>query len=112
MCLTLESMASSGKTISALRKDIPRYVMIKEKIDGSAERASRLIGRLKKKYEGEGRVNLLDGLKVDFQDHWIHVRPSNTEPIIRVIAEAKTAETAKTAIRRLRKEIAELQKKI
>ena len=86
--------------------------MIKDKIEGSAEQASRLIGRLRKKYEGKGLVNLLDGLKVDFPDHWIHVRPSNTEPIIRVIAEARTEGTAKAAIRRLKKEIAELQKKI
>jgi phosphomannomutase len=51
-------------------------------------------------------------MKVDFPDHWIHVRPSNTEPVIRVIAEAKTEEKAKTVIRRLKKEIADYLKKI
>jgi len=67
---------------------------------------------LKKRHEGEGRFSLLDGLKIDFPDHWIHVRPSNTEPIIRVLAEAKTKDMAQAALRRLKKEIAELKKKL
>ena len=112
MGLILEAMASSGKTLSELRDLVPRYVMIRDRIEGSAEQAHRLIGLLKKGFEGRGRVSLLDGLKVDFEDHWIHVRPSNTEPIIRVIAEARTAATAKAALRRLRARIADLQKKI
>jgi len=112
MGLILEAMASSGKTLSELRDLVPRYVMIKDRIEGSAEQAHRLIGLLKKSYEGRGRVSLLDGLKVDFEDHWIHVRPSNTEPIIRVIAEARSAATAKAAVRRLKARIAELQKRI
>jgi phosphomannomutase len=112
MGLILEAMASSGKTLSALRKRVPKYVMINDRIEGSAEQAYRLIGLLKKAYEGQGRVSLLDGLKVDFKDHWVHVRPSNTEPIIRVIAEARTAGTAKAALRRLKARIAALQKKI
>ena len=110
--LILEAMAVTGKTLSGLRARVPRYVMIRDRIEGSAERAYRLIGLLRKSYEGQGRVSLLDGLKVDFEDHWIHVRPSNTEPIIRVIAEARRAATAQAALRRLKARIADLQKRI
>ncbi len=86
--------------------------MIKDKIPGSAEQAHRLVGRLRKRYEGRGTASLLDGLKVDFRDHWIHVRPSNTEPIIRVIAEARTEAKARAAIDALKADIADLQGKL
>ena len=112
MGLILEYLAASGRTISALQKRVPRYFMIKDKIEGSAEEGYRLVGLLKKRYEGEGRISLLDGLKIDFSDHWVHVRPSNTEPIIRVISEARTDDKARAALRRLKKEIADLKKKI
>ena len=109
MAVILSSLASSRKTVSALRKRVPFYAMIKDRIDGSAEQGFRLIAKLKKRYEGEGTTNLLDGLKVDFPDHWIHVRPSNTEPIIRIIAEARTAAKARAAVRRLKGEITSLK---
>lgn len=109
MALILEYLASSRKTVSALRGRVPLYIMLKDRIEGSAEQGFRLISKLKKRYEGEGTTNLLDGLKVDFPDHWIHVRPSNTEPIIRIIAEAKTAARARAALRRLKGEIAALK---
>ena len=112
MSLILEYMASSGRTVSALQKRVPRYVMIKDKVEGSAEQGYRLVSLLRKKHEGEGRTSLLDGLKIDFPDHWVHVRPSNTEPIIRVIAEARTQEKAQAALRRIKKEIAELKKRL
>jgi phosphomannomutase len=112
MGLILEYLAASGRTISALQKRVPRYVMIKDKIEGSAEQGYRLVSLLKKRYEGQGKLSLLDGLKIDFPDHWIHVRPSNTEPIIRIISEARTESAAKAAVRRLKTEIAELKKKI
>jgi phosphomannomutase len=108
MAILLESMAMSRKPVSELRRHVPFYVMIKDRIEGSAEQGFRLIGKLRKRYEGEGKTNLLDGLKVDFPDHWIHVRPSNTEPVIRILAEAKTAARARAAIRRLKGEIAAL----
>ncbi len=110
MGIILESMAVSGRPISALQKGLPRYFMIKDKVEGSAEQAYRLISLLKKKYQTRGRLELLDGLKVILKDHWIHVRPSNTEPIIRIIAEAKRRETAEEAVRRLKREIVTFQK--
>ena len=59
--------------------------MIKDKIEGTQEQAFRAIRQLKKKYSDKGEISLLDGLKITFKDHWIHIRSSNTEPIIRLI---------------------------
>jgi phosphomannomutase len=112
MGLVLEALAASRKPVSSLVRALPRYVMLKDRIEGSAERAHRLINILKKHYENNGSVTLLDGLKVDFPDHWIHVRPSNTEPIIRVLAEAKTEALARRALESLRNEIAAAWKRI
>ncbi|MFP4082494.1 MAG: phosphoglucosamine mutase [Candidatus Aminicenantes bacterium] len=105
MGLILESMASSGKSISQLRQEIPEYSMIKDKIDGSSEQAYRVIRSLKKTYQGKERISLLDGLKIDFRDGWVHVRPSNTEPIIRVVAEAKSQNEVENLIKRFKTEI-------
>lgn len=105
MGLTLEHMADTGKTISQLRKDIPFYFMIKDGIPGSPEDARRIIIKLKKKYAETDGLSTLDGLKIDFSDHWIHIRPSNTEPIIRILVEARSEQRAKEVLRRFKKEI-------
>lgn len=110
MGLILEAMAVSGKTISGLREEIPRYTMIKDKIEGTQEQAYRIIRLLKKKYTDKGEVSLLDGLKIIFEDHWVHIRPSNTEPIIRLIIEAKSKGTAEKMTKQWRKEISEMSK--
>jgi len=110
MGLILEYMAKSGKTISELQESIPRYHMIKEKIQGTQEKAYRIIRQLRKKYSDKGEVSLLDGLKISFKDYWVHIRPSNTEPIIRLIIEAKSRDTAEMMIEFWRKEMSEIVK--
>ncbi|MCJ7587070.1 MAG: phosphoglucosamine mutase, partial [Candidatus Aminicenantes bacterium] len=90
MGLILELMAVSGKTPSALRSEIPVYRMVKDKVAGTPEQAHRAVKELKKKYAGRGEIITLDGLKIVFKDAWVILRPSNTEPIIRVVAEART----------------------
>ncbi len=112
MGLILESMAASGKKISELHREIPEYHMIKEKIEGTEEKASRMIRELKKRYLSKGEVSLLDGLKVKLKDHWFHLRASNTEPVIRLIVEARSPSKAKSAMRRLKKEISEFSKTV
>jgi phosphomannomutase len=107
MGLILEYMARSGKTVSELHEGIPRYYMIKEKIQGTQETAYRIIRQLREKYSNEGEISLLDGLKISFKDYWVHIRPSNTEPIIRLIVEAKSHNTAKKMSRVWRAEISE-----
>ncbi len=108
MGLILEYMAESGKTITELQEGIPRYHMIKEKMEGTQEQAFRIIRQLKKKYSNKGEISLLDGLKITFKDYWIHIRPSNTEPIIRLIVEAKNRGIAEKMTKQWRKEIVEI----
>lgn len=108
MGLILEFMASSGKTISELQKEIPKYFMMKDKIEGTQEQASRIIRLLKKRYADKGKISLLDGLKIEFEDFWFHIRPSNTEPIIRLLAEARSKQKAERMLARFKKEISEL----
>lgn len=85
--LTLELMALTGKTLSQCAQDIPAYVMRKEKYDfkGSLD---ALFEKLLAAFPGAG-INREDGLWLGFADGWLHVRASNTEPIVRLIAEAK-----------------------
>jgi phosphomannomutase len=108
MGLILEAMAASGKTVSALRKDIPDYFMIKEKIECTPEQAYRVIRELKKRYSGKEKVSTLDGMKIDLPGSWIHIRPSNTEPILRIMTEAKSQREATDLLYTFKKEIKEL----
>jgi len=110
MGLILEYMAASGKTISELQKEVPKYYMIKDRIEGTQEQAYRLMRQLKKKYWNKGELSLMDGLKIQFDNYWIHIRPSNTEPIIRLIVEAKSQEVAEKIAKQFKKEIGELSK--
>jgi len=110
MGLILEYMAKSGKTISELQEGIPRYHMIKEKIQGTQEKAYRIIRQLRKKYSDKGEISLLDGLRISFKDYWVHIRPSNTELIIRLIIEAKSRGTAEKMVEFWRKEMSEIVK--
>jgi len=108
MGLILEAMAISKKSVSSLRKEIPEYFMIKDKIECTPEHAYRVIRELKKKYTGKEKVSTLDGLKIDLPKGWVHIRPSNTEPILRVMTEAKNYIEAKDLLERFKKEIMEL----
>jgi phosphomannomutase len=105
MGLTLEHMATTGKSISQLRENIPFYFMLKDKILGSPEEANRIIRKLKKKYAETEGLSTLDGLKIDFSDYWIHIRPSNTEPIIRILVEARSEQVAEEVMSRFKQEI-------
>jgi len=110
MGLTLEYMASSGKSISQLRGEIPKYFMIKDKIDGTPEQAHHIIRDLKRKYVEKEQISTLDGLKIIFRDAWIHIRPSNTELIIRIVAEAKRQNSVERIIEKFKKDIEGLMK--
>jgi phosphomannomutase len=108
MGLTLEYMAVTGETISQLRAEIPFYTMLKDSIPGSPEDAQRMIRKLKKKYAKTDGLSTLDGLKIDFSDYWVHIRPSNTEPIIRILVEARNQLKAEEVMSLFKKEIAGL----
>jgi len=87
MALTLQLMATTGKSVSQLVAEIPRYVMNKQKFDCPKDRIARVLMAVRTRYENE-RINDSDGVRVDFPDGWVHIRGSNTEPIVRIIAEA------------------------
>jgi phosphomannomutase len=87
MALILDLMAESGKKLSELVAELPRYIIIKDKYTVSPERLPALFQALTAQWP-QAQANSLDGLRLDWSDRWVHVRPSNTEPIVRVIAEA------------------------
>ena len=96
MALILEYLAESEKTITQLASDLPRYFMIKKK--GELKRNfERNLAKLKRKHAKE-KIDSIDGVKIELEDCWIHIRKSNTEPIFRIIAEAKSKKKAKELV--------------
>ena len=92
--LFLSSMAQKGLTASQLRQTFPNYFIAKNRIDLSPETdVDAILEKVKQLYANE-QVNDIDGVKIDFPDKWVHLRKSNTEPIIRVYSEASTMEAA------------------
>src|SRR5207245_2689671 len=87
MGLILNLLAATGKKLSELVAGLPQYVTVKNKYTVDQERLPRLFAAMSKRWP-EARTDRLDGLRLDWEDRWVHVRPSNTEPIVRVIAEA------------------------
>ena len=81
-------MSKSGAKLSDIVSEIPKYYMVKDKISLSREAFDKNIIQLKEFFSGYSYTDI-DGLKFDLEDSWIHIRPSNTEPVVRVIAEAK-----------------------
>jgi phosphomannomutase len=97
MALVLGLMTDTGKSISALADEIGCYYMNKVKLKSDQEQTKLVIDRAKETFAG-ARVDLTDGARFDFADGWLHIRPSNTEPVMRVIAETKTAEATRKYI--------------
>jgi phosphomannomutase len=97
IALMCEYLATSERSVTELVSQNPRYTMYKTKIDcTSAAQVDQIVTAIKQKYAQE-KLDVQDGVKVVFADgNWVHVRASNTEPIIRIIAEAETLEKAKT----------------
>ena len=83
-----------GKTVSELRATYPAYFMAKNRIDLTPDTdVDAILAKVKELYKDE-KINDVDGVKIDFPDKWVHLRKSNTEPIIRVYSEAHTQEEA------------------
>jgi phosphomannomutase len=93
MGLILNLLADTGKTLSELVAELPCYAIVKDKCAVSRDRLSDSMAMLEKRWP-DARSNRLDGLRLDWPDRWVHVRPSNTEPVVRVIAEARDSVTA------------------
>ena len=104
MSFVLQLMAETGKTVSELVAEIPSYTIVKDKFECRREDADRAVQAVAEHFKNE-KVDLQDGVRVDWPDTWVSARASNTEPIMRVIAEAPTEEAAKAKIDEARKVI-------
>jgi phosphomannomutase len=106
--LFLMLMAEKGGTVRELRDSYPSYYMSKKKIQLTPELdVDEILLAMEKKYSNE-EVSTIDGVKVDFPENWVHLRKSNTEPIIRIYTEAKTQTEADTLADRIIDEIKEI----
>jgi phosphomannomutase len=97
MAYVLQLMAGTGKSLSQLVAEIPRYEIVKTKFECRREDANRAVEALKTHFIHE-RVDTQDGIRIDWDRAWVHARPSNTEPIMRIIAEAPDRQTAESKI--------------
>ncbi len=103
--LFLTHLAKKGMKCSKLRKTYPDYFMSKNKIELTPEiDVDEILMKMKEKYSHE-KVNDIDGVKIDFEDSWVHLRKSNTEPIIRIYSEAKSTEEANGLAQKMIEEI-------
>lgn len=92
--LFLSHLAHEGKKVSEIRKGYPQYYIAKNRIDlKPGTDIDGILNRVKEIYKNE-EINDIDGVKIDFPEKWVHLRKSNTEPIIRVYSEASTMEAA------------------
>ena len=110
VALFLTYFASLDMTMTELRKTYPAYYASKNKIQLTPEiDVDKILAEVKSRYSGE-RVNDIDGVKIDFEHNWVHLRKSNTEPIIRVYTEAKSMDEADALAKRFISEIEQISK--
>ncbi len=108
VALMLTYMAKSGKSAGQLRASYPEYVISKNKIELDASvNLDGVLDGLAKKYARE-TINRIDGLKIEFERDWVHLRRSNTEPIIRIYAESDSPTKAETLARKLMADVQEV----
>lgn len=98
IALILELMAKENKTIKEIVAEIPKYEIVKEKLEVAKIDENLFLKNIKSKFP-KSKITSIDGIKVDLENGWLHVRSSNTEPIVRIIAEAKTKKEAKELIK-------------
>lgn len=95
--ITLQNLLEQNCTLSEYKAKLPQYYIAKKKIALGNINADEIISTLAEKYRSE-KISTEDGLRIDLNDHWIHIRKSNTEPIARIICEAPTKELAEKYI--------------
>jgi phosphomannomutase len=93
MAFILDAMAARQLPVSALADELPRYEICKTKISLAKEKLAPGFAKLEKHFS-DARPDRMDGLRLDWADKWLLVRGSNTEPIVRAVAEAPTADEA------------------
>lgn len=110
VALFLTMLAKSGKKVSEIRAALPEYCIDKTKVQLTPEiNVDAILEEVKKHYASE-KLTTIDGVKIDFADSWVHLRKSNTEPIIRIYSEAHTMEEAEMLGEAIRKFIVDASK--
>ena len=112
IALFLTSLAQKGCTVSELRKTFPDYQIAKNRIDLTPDTdVDAILRKVKEMFAQDptAQVNDIDGVKIDFPDRWVHLRKSNTEPIIRVYSEASTMESADEIGKKLMQVVYDMQ---
>jgi phosphomannomutase len=94
-----------GGTLSQLKASLPQYSITKGKMESGKTSPDAVLKKIEASQDGKAKINTDDGLRLDYADHWVHLRKSNTEPIVRVIAEARTMKQAVEVVERFKKEI-------
>lgn len=108
VALFLTHLAKESKLVSELRATYPAYFMGKKKIELTSEiNVDEVLEKIKVKYQNE-EISIIDGVKIDFEKNWVHLRKSNTEPIIRIYTEAESQKEADELADRFIKEIENL----
>lgn len=111
IAIFLTHLAKYGKSASRLRKSYPNYFISKNKIALNPQiDVDEILIELEKKYKKQP-INKIDGLKIEFDKEWVHLRKSNTEPIIRIYCESKSASTANSLAKKIISDIKEIIKK-
>jgi len=105
--LTLQLLHEENRSLSAIVGDLPRYVIVKDKLDRPNASLDSVYASLRRAFS-DATVDTQDGLRLAWSDRWVHVRPSGTEPIVRVIAEAPTEKEAVELVRRSREPLDKL----
>jgi len=101
MALLLEMLAKRQQPLSRIIQSIPTYAIIKDKVDVDPHVVARMADAMQRQFADQ-TIDLQDGVRVDWPDRWVHVRPSNTEPILRIIAEARDQTAARKLITQTR----------
>ena len=110
IAIFLTHLAKYGKSVSMLRKSYPGYFISKNKIELTAQiNVDKVLMDIQKKYSKQP-VNTVDGVKIEFDKEWVHLRKSNTEPIIRIYSESQTATTAESLAKKIISDIKEIIK--
>ena len=106
--IMLQLLLEEGKPLSEIVASYPRYSIVKDKLDRPSAPLDDVYSSLRKAF-ADAEVDTQDGLRLTWPDRWVHVRPSGTEPIVRVIAEAPTAGEAESLIARCREPLDKLK---
>lgn len=105
--LILSLMAETGQSIREIANDLPRYEMVKDKINVQGYQPGDILNALAEKYTSLS-PNLEDGVKITWKDRWVHFRASNTEPIVRIFAEGGSQTVAASLVKEFKTEIQNL----